>query len=218
MGKKYIAELPDCYILNRLHENKFLQVPIVLENGDDAVIRTVIPLTPYTEPDLEQVRKEAYDKGYDDATAEIGSDEQAIAEKAYQKGLSDAWDAAKKIALDKEDGGLDTVAYCETFGYGKGFGAVLKTFTASEAIEKIRKYEQEKEEQIRVGDEVIPKETEYDTMIVTRLWKDDYDSDCIDAIGFDGRISSFLVSRVSKTGKHYEIAEVLAKMKESDNG
>lgn len=68
---------------------------------------------------------------------------------------------------------------------------------------------------IQVGDEVTPRETEYDDMIVTRLWKDDYDSDCIDAIGFDGRISSFLVSRVSKTGKHYEIAEVLQKMKES---
>ena len=52
-------------------------------------------------------------------------------------------------------------------------------------------------------------------LIVTRLWKDDYDSDCIDAIGFDGRIGSFLVSKVFKTGKHYEIAEVLQKMKKS---
>jgi hypothetical protein len=80
----------------------------------------------------------------------------------------------------------------------------------------VKAYEQ-KQEEIKVGDEVIPRETEYDTMIVTRLWKDDYDSDCIDAIGFDGRISSFLVSRVSKTGKHYEIAAVLEKMRGESN-
>jgi len=130
-------------------------------------------------------------------------------EEAYQKGLSDAWDAARTL--------WNTPNRKEIFGHTT-FNTVLTTLTAQEAIEKIRQYEQEKEEQIQVGDEVTPRETEYDDMIVTRLWKDDYDSDCIDAIGFDGRIGSFLVSRVSKTGKHYEIAEVLAKMKETDNG
>ena len=126
-------------------------------------------------------------------------------EEAYQRGLSDAWEAARKIA---------NMPYNEEEkAFGSGGWAFIEKHTASEAIEKIRQYEQE---QIQVGDEVIPRETEYDTMIVTRLWKDDYDSDCIDAIGFDGRIGSFLMSRVSKTGKHYEIAEVLAKMKESE--
>lgn len=92
---------------------------------------------------------------------------------------------------------------------------IYDIYSASEAIEKIRQYEQEQDAEIKVGDEVCPREAEYDDMIVTRLWKDDYDSDCIDAIGFDGRIGSFLVSRVSKTGKHYEIATVLEKMREN---
>ena len=186
MGKKYLLEI---------EENK---------DGSFAWSN----FAPYVKPDLEQVRKEAYDKGYDDATEEIGSDEQAIAEKAYKKGLSDAWEAAKKIA---------NMPYNEEEKvFGSGGWTFIDKHTATEAIEKIRQYEQEKEE-IKVGDVVIPRETEYDTMIVTRLWKDDYDSDCIDAIGFDGRISSFLVSRVSKTGKHYEIATILEKMREGQN-
>lgn len=119
-------------------------------------------------------------------------------EEAYQRGLADAWSAARKIQ--------DT---------GGNLNWWIHNVSAPEAIEKIRQHEQEQEE-IKVGDEVTPRETEYDDMIVTRLWKDDYDSDCIDAIGFDGRIGSFLMSRVSKTGKHYEIAEVFAKMKESE--
>ena len=86
MDKKYIVTLADEYAL--VHK---LTVPVTINGKHTAWIQTDINLTPYTEPDMEQVRKEAYDKGYDDATAEIGSDEQAIAEKSYQKGLSDAW-------------------------------------------------------------------------------------------------------------------------------
>lgn len=180
MGRKYIIEI------------------IGGEEGD----MDFSTIEPYTEPGLEQVRKEAYDKGYDDA-----------AEEKYNDGLADAWEAARKIYLPIEYGGIPADVLRQIFN-NKSASGIFKKVSASEAVEKIRRYEQEKEE-IQVGDEVIPRETEYDTMIVTRLWKDDYDSDCIDAIGFDGRISSFLVSRVSKTGKHCEIAEVLQKMKES---
>ena len=211
--KKYKIVLSKKYVRKSENGKEWFQFPVNV-SGQLVAIQTIIPLDPYTEPDLKQVNAEK-DKIYDEARTRGYEEGKA---RGQQEGLADAWEAARKIILSDGDGGLDIVAYREIFGYGKGVGTVLKTFTASEAIEKIRQYEQEKEEQIQVGDEVIPRETEYDTMIVTRLWKDDYDSDCIDAIGFDGRISSFLVSRVSKTGKHCKIAEVLQKMKEADNG
>ncbi len=128
MGKKYIAELPDCYILNRLHENKFLQVPIVLENGDDAVIRTVIPLTPYTEPDMEQVRKEAYQQGAED----------------MRKAL--------RLLIDCDEDCLTIPDIFKTFREGS-YHAVVRKHPAMEIIEKIRQYEQ-KQEEIQVGDEI----------------------------------------------------------------
>lgn len=153
---------------------------------------------------------EEYEKGRKDVETQFCSyDACKNRQEEYQRGLTDAWEAARFIA--------DMPYGEEEKAFGSGGWAFIVKHTASEAIEKIRQYEQEKEE-IKVGDEVIPRETEYDDMIVTRLWKDDYDSDCIDAIGFDGRISSFLVSRVSKTGKHYEIATVLEKMRGEQDG
>lgn len=172
MGKKYIIELPE-----NTHWIQWL-----MEGTEDhhpyIDFKSVEDLTPYTEPDLEQVK-------------------------------ADVWKCAGKIA------------YMYSEERKKVFGEnliqnIYDIYSASEAIEKIRQYEQEQDAEIKVGDEVCPREAEYDDMIVTRLWKDDYDSDWIDAIGFDGRISSFLVSRVSKTGEHYEIAEVLRKMRESE--
>jgi hypothetical protein len=198
---------------------------------------TISRLTPYTEDSAyahgfteaeskyreirDELEKQAYQRGYKEAYDTAYADAEEIYESGkramYQKGLKDAWECARKIVLPGDVSGIYLADLEEIFDRSS-LQDVIKDYSASECIEKIRAYKQEKEEQIQVGDEVIPRETEYDDMIVTRLWKDDYDSDCIDAIGFDGRIGSFLVSRVSKTGKHYEIAEVLQKMKETDNG
>ena len=82
-----------------------------------------------------------------------------------------------------------------------------------EAKAKYGKWLKQRDE-IHVGDEVLPSDTKFDVMVVTRLWKDDYDSDCVDTIGYDGRIYSFLENRVLKTGRHFpEVAELLEKMK-----
>jgi hypothetical protein len=127
MGKKYIVELESgthIFILGPEGITHIGEPDVVYNTVDgmqigDAVINAI----PYTEPDLEQVKKEAYDKGYDDAAEEIGSDEQAIADKAYKNGLSDAWEAARKVALSGEKGGLPTSEYCEIFGHGVHFSA-----------------------------------------------------------------------------------------------
>jgi rubrerythrin len=142
MVKKYIVELESgthIFILGPEGIVHIGEPDVVYETVDGMQIGdAVINAKPYTEPDLEQVRKEAYEKGYHAGYAKYLN-------LSYEDGLKDAWDAARKIALDKEDGGLDTVAYCEIFGYGKGFGTILKKFSASEAIEKIQQYEQEHE-------------------------------------------------------------------------
>ena len=61
MGKKYIIELPE--------NTHWIQW--IMEGTKDhhpyMDFKQVEDLTPYTEPDLEQVRKEAYDKGWKEA-------------------------------------------------------------------------------------------------------------------------------------------------------
>ena len=209
MGRKYIIEIGR---LERLYK------AFIGAHGKPEItwLSPEVDLTPYTEPDMERVKEEAYGNGYEAAKHECEDFPKqaytdAIRMEGYQMGLSDAWETVKKLfgfTFDEKATIFKTTSVRD----------IVRKYSASETIEKMEAYKQEQEEQIQVGDEVIPRETEYDTMIVTRLWKDDYDSDCIDAIGFDGRISSFLVSRVSKTGKHCKIAEVLQKMKEADNG
>ena len=60
-------------------------------------------------------------------------------EEAYQKGLSDAWEAARKIGYS-----LKSSIVAEIFGTPYS-SQIFSGYSASEAIEKIRQYEQEKE-------------------------------------------------------------------------
>ena len=82
-----------------------------------------------------------------------GSDPEAIKQEAYEKGLSDAWDAARKIYLDVNKGGLSVNALTIIFG-NKSTNQILKELSVFEAIKKIRQYEHGQEEQIQVGDEI----------------------------------------------------------------
>lgn len=138
MGKKYIIEL-------ERGETAYKTVDL---NG--APLIQLLATILYTEPDLEQVRKEAYDNGYATAKHEcedcqkIRADaEQELADKAYQKGLFDAWKAARKIASDNAGQNYSIFGQHVT-------AEILNTHSAFEAIEEIRSYEQaqkEKEEQ-----------------------------------------------------------------------
>ena len=243
MGDKYILELEDkplCVFdedtqtyFPRLHRVKGFNSLVFDQNGLDK-------LTPYIEPDMEKVRKEAYDKGYSkgftnakvqcniqaekdmrevgerhyqkgyqDATVKISSDEQAIADKAYQSGLSDAWEAARKIGSNSmcslKEMGFD-FGQCVVKDYNPGW-FVVKNYSASECIEKIWQYEQKQEQQIQVGDEVI---TVFGKAVVLGVGPVH-----VEYVYKNGSSGFDKVENVKKTGRHFpEIAEVLQKMKE----
>lgn len=117
MEKKYIIELP---------ENTYW-IQWIMKGTKDGHpymdFKDVEDLTPYTKPDTE-----------------------AIEEEAYQRGLDDAWEAAKKNYLPEDHGGLGYKTRRKVFDTDD-IGWIFKNLSASEAIEKIRQYEQKKEEQ-----------------------------------------------------------------------
>ena len=193
MGKKYIIEIPEDKITDFVGSTHFL-MPYMMA-GHIGHHDTGLPIEPYTEPDLEQVRKEAYQKGYDDAVEKIGSDEQAIADKAYKKGLSDA----------KE--GKATCQYCEYQYLDDTEEPCKKCCNAY-----MNKYKPKaKEEQIQVGDEVI---TGAGKAVVIGVGPVHFEF-----VYADGSTGYDKVKNVKKTGRHFpEIAEVLRKMKDEDNG
>lgn len=154
----------------------------------------------------------AYKSGYEDAKSELGKNAidlaHAESDRAYQQGLEDAWEAAKKIMR------MDIIEKDAIFAeFGKSTYSVIMDMSASEAISKIKKYEEQQEQdtEIKVGDEVI---TEFGTkgVVIT------------DTPSGEGTISVWLptcthvqmypVEDLSKTGRHFDqINKVFAEMR-----
>ena len=121
-------------------------------------------VVPYVEPDLDAIRKEAHDKcmseaedlayklyspkideaykkGLSDGKSQDAKDFADMYDSGYSEGLKDAWGVARKIAV-MPDGKLEAI-------FGTAYlTKIFTNYSASEAVEKIRAYEQEKEKKI----------------------------------------------------------------------
>lgn len=169
MGTKYIIEVED-KPFELLSEDGFTSEKLFRVKGFNSLVfdwNGLNMLTPYTEPDLEQVRKEAnkigYEKGYRDGVNRIGDAEDKIRKEAYeqgrkdvetqfcsydacknrqeeyQRGLADAWDAARKIVI----GDINIIV--SVFGTASR-SIIIRDLAAAEVIEKLKAYEQEQDE------------------------------------------------------------------------
>jgi len=188
MGK-YIVELK---------KNETLYKAATRESDGTAYVCSAIG-TPYTEPDIEQIRKEAYEQGYDDA-----------AEEKYTDGLADAWEAARKIAnmIDNE-----RFVVLDTFFVDRAFSKN----TAAEAIAKIKAWEDGRQE-IKVGDEVENTQTSV-RFIVTHLWMNNRGEKGVSGFNYECSALSTALDLVRKTGRHFpEIATVLKKTRGEQDG
>jgi len=118
-------------------------------------------------------------------------------EEAYQRGLSDAWEAARKIQ--------DT---------GGNLNWWIHNTSASEAAEKARQYEQS-QEKIKVGDEVSLKGGSKGFVTRILMLSDEQKSAYV--VWSDGYVGNYSFDVLQKTGKHYsDVVEVLQKMKEGE--
>lgn len=159
----------------------------------------------------------AYDRGYKagyEKGFKNGFDEGAlhpdinIIEKWIEQGRNEAWEAAKKIAADCFSESKMTK---ELFNFNYAY-AVFENFSASEAIENIKEYEKEKQEEeqeIRVGDEVyfLDNTMKY---VVTNI-----DGEFLKLVDCTGDVDVDLIQNFTRTGLHFdEIENVLKKLKE----
>lgn len=120
---------------------------------------------------------------------------------AYQRGLNDAWEAARKIANSPGNGGFPEL-YSIFGSYSSS--AVLNGLKAAEAIAKIRAYEDA--QVIRAGDEVSSCRGDW---VVCK-------TDGVLAYGLDTEWVKHVeeLSKLKKTGRHFpEVAALLEKMK-----
>ena len=117
----------------------------------------------------------------------------------------EAWEIAKKILLYPVHGGFNATECEEIFGRTEH----LWELTPKEAKAKIDAWKAK--EEIKVGDEVVPKKTpnvdEY-KFIVTRIYKDDGEIDGVSL--FDGGVfSGRKIENYQKTGRHIDIEGLL---------
>lgn len=208
MGKKYIIEIPEDKIADFVGSTHFL-MPYMMA-GHIGHHDTGLPIEPYTEPDLERVRKEAYEDGYKTAKVQcniqVEKDLREVGKRHYQKGSSDAWEAARKIEFGTGNGGISTNIMEEIFGTPIP-NRVLRDFAASEAIEKLKAYEREQDSEIKVGDEVVSE----DDIKAVVIDMDDY---LLHVLDENGLIQGWPREDVVKTDRHFpDIAAVLKRMR-----
>ena len=171
--------------------------------------------------------RNAYDRGYKQGYKDGEDIEQKngavtkieVAKMEYERGLNDAWEAARKIMLSKCRGGLGYEVTLNIFQQPDISGTehfdILYTYSASEAVAKIKEYEekqaeqQAKEEKFKVGDEVISDGRRFVVLgIDSGEW---YDLWCLD----NGLTYDMICSKdLRKTGRSFpQLVELFKQMK-----
>ena len=132
--------------------------------------------------------------------AEDGLVDMAKVTEAYNKGLEDAWELAKKIVVDCKD--MTGKEFQDIFGYY--LHEVFVNYTPQEALAKLEAYEKEQAE-IKVGD-VVQVKNGYE-FLVTHISKEKTHYFGITTTG--DTYTSVHISELTNTGKHIDIQSVL---------
>lgn len=125
-------------------------------------------------------------------------------DEAYNKGLEDAWELAKKIVLPDHLGGYTVDELKDIFGKNT-FASLMNTFSPQEALAKVKAYEEEHNE-IKVGDVVKLKGTSHEA-VVTRVTEIS-----IYCLFRDGSCDIYVdKENLEKTGKHFDSIDEFVK-------
>ena len=162
---KYIIEIPD-------------DVQYVLLNGkaDDKYYTAVHPIAELEELNSDYINEhygslqdEAYKQGY--VEAERIWRAPSSDNEFYQKGLGDAWEAARKI-IHMPEGDLLNI-FTECYSAVCTALQVLLKYDASEAIAKLKAYEDKQKDRIEVGDEVVFETEGAEPFVILHKYYDD---------------------------------------------
>jgi len=155
---------------------------------------------------VDDAYQRGYDKGYADKTNndKVGKE---LAKDIYQRGLNDAWEAARKIVVNTNNGGIASHTLRKIFGT-QNFSIIMRANTAQEVIAKLKAYEEQKaDDEIKVGDEVEVLNSGSKYLIA---W---ISGTSLCGFAHDGVTCRLQPSDVRKTGRHFDIAKILGEMK-----
>ena len=186
---KYIIEIPD-------------DVQYVLLNGqtDNKCYTAVRPVA-----ELEVLNSDYINEHYGE-----------LQDEAYQRGLEDAWEAAQKVVCKTTVGDMSLDTLQEIFGVRSPAAAIMQSNTAQQAIDKIKAYEENKDEPIKAGD-IVDRyiDGKFDSRGIYLGECDNYWR-CLYTTGAALVTSAYPKEQFKKTGKHYDIASILEAMRTHD--
>jgi len=162
---------------------------------------------------IEKLHDEIYRMGYQDGIEHGNINDGTFADKvkeAYDNGLTDAWECARRLTHPRYGGYRDSEQK-KIFGY-ENSDDVLTEYSASEAIQKIKEYEEKQKQpnEFEIGDEVISKYGNKGCVT-------SYDDDELCVLYRDGTVGRLPKCTYQKTGRQFPfLVAVLNEMKESD--
>ena len=89
---------------------------------------------------ITELFENGYDQGYEDGQNAMIHDHEVAEKKAYEDGMNVAWEVARKLVHPRL-GGYTEEQKQRIFGEYVSSDSILRNFTASEAIAKIKEYE-----------------------------------------------------------------------------
>ena len=136
-------------------------------------------------------------------------------DEAYQRGLEDAWEAAKKLFSSMADSDIEKAFPIE---WNNGGFKALMNLQPQEAIAKLKAYEDKQKDRIEVGDEVVFEKEGAEPFVILYKYYDDagYPSEYMYfAYAQSGEVLIFNErNRPKKTGRHFqEINKLLEAMR-----
>lgn len=202
MSKKYVIEIKPEYedttkgiiVLGARDSNLYVDA-LDIENLEELN-------SDYINEHYGSLQDTAYKKGLHDGESKCGYCIE------YQRGLNDAWEAARKISLMPPDEIEKVFPGAAKYNrYNLGYSGV-------EAIERLKAYEEQKaDDEIKVGDEVVWTEDEDVVIVVTRVHTVNNIEWC-DGVCRNGKVYQILTEHARKTGRRFDIDKILGEMKE----
>lgn len=207
VGRKYVIEIEQEYSANMRKGSSDMVDPIKLYKVKD--FNSLV----FDEQGLDKLKRMPTLEQIDAREAEID----IIQKTAYENGLHDMWEIVRKIGCMD---GYDGDELIEMFGTD-GIISIFKRYTASEVLEKVKAYEEQKaktfNDEIKVGDEIVVRVVAPDREIAVIVYKIGHvgTTPMYHCISFS-ECNGFIIAHnqaIKKTGRHFpQITNLMAKI------
>ena len=191
-NKYYLHEFDGALIV-MMHEGKPVSVYESKDNLEELN-------SDYINEHYGELQDEAYKRGYEEG-CKVG----------IKDGMCDAWEAARKIVVDTDNGGIALSTLGEIFGT-QAYSCIMRDNTAQEAIAKLKSYEGNKDEPIKAGDLV---ELYIDGKLDSKgiyLQEDGGYWRCLFYTGAIFMTFAYPKWQFKKTGRHFDIEGILGQL------